>query len=239
MKTTDNRLKELLDIQNIIGYTFEDIDILNVSLTHSSFANELKDKASHNERLEFLGDSVLNVIISDFLFRQYRHLSEGNLTRLRAMIVAEPSLAYCGRQIKIGRYLLLGKGEENTGGRDKDSIIADAVEALIGAVYMDSDFENSKAFVLKLFNDIIDKALAGQFQRDYKTELQELLQSRSSERITYEAISEIGPDHDKVFKTRVMLGNKILGVGKGRSKKAAEQSAAKEALYSGMVKNEK
>ncbi|HHU64351.1 MAG TPA: ribonuclease III [Clostridiales bacterium] len=239
MKTTDKRRRELLDIQNTIGYTFKDIEILNISLTHSSFANELKGGARHNERLEFLGDSVLNVVISDFLFRRYRNLPEGNLTRLRAMIVAEPSLAYCGRQINIGRYLLLGKGEENTGGRNKDSIIADAVEALIGAVYVDSDFENSKAFVLKLFENVIDKALAGEFQRDYKTELQELLQSRSSEKITYEAISETGPDHDKIFKTRVMLGNKVLGEGKGRSKKAAEQSAAKEALYSGIVKNEK
>lgn len=239
MKITADRRRKLEEIQDMIGYTFKDIDILNTSLTHSSFANEMKDGTCYNERLEFLGDSVLNVIISDFLFKKYQHLSEGRLTKLRAVIVAEPSLAYCGRQINIGKYLLLGKGEENTGGRNRDSIIADAVEALIGGVYIDSNFESSKAFVLKLLSSVIDRVMSGEYHRDYKTELQELLQGRSSENITYEVISETGPDHDKVFKTQVMLGNRILGKGKGRSKKAAEQSAAKEALDSGIVKNEK
>ena len=184
-----NRLDRLYDK---LGYTFKDTDRIVTALTHSSYANEAKSGIPYNERLEFLGDSVLGLTVSDYLFRTYPKLPEGILTKLRAGVVSEASLARVARGLGLGEYLRLGKGEENTGGRDRPSILADAMESVIGAIYLDSDLETTKAFVLGQLIPSIEILLAGKGQKDYKTDLQELLQSKSPLEITYRIIREKG-----------------------------------------------
>jgi ribonuclease III, bacterial len=211
-----------------IGYTFQNINLLKQAMTHSSFSNENKlDKLMNNERLEFLGDAVLEVISSEFLFGKYTKMPEGDLTKLRASIVCEPTLATCARNINLGDFLLLGKGEDNTGGRGRDSIISDALEALIGAIYLDGGFASAKEFVLTfILTDIEDKHLF----YDSKTILQEIIQGEYSGNLTYAIIEESGPDHNKEFKVNALLEETIIGTGKGRTKKAAEQQAAYKAI---------
>lgn len=225
--------KRLLDeIQEKIGYEFNNYELLNWALTHSSFANEHKKyKITFNERLEFLGDSVLGLIISDYIFNKYSDYPEGELTKLRATVVCEPSLSYVAKQINLGKYLLLGKGEEVTGGRERVSILADAFEALIGSIYIDGKFKSAKTFVLKFMTSIIENAVNGrELFIDYKTQLQELLQKKTKSKIEYRVVFEEGPDHNKIFHTEVVLKNKVLGKGQGKSKKEAEQNAAMKAL---------
>ena len=226
MTQTDrlNRLYEKL------GYEFRDTDRIVTALTHSSYANEKKGDIPFNERLEFLGDSVLGLTVSDYLFRTYPKLPEGILTKLRAGVVSEVSLAQVARRLGLGEYLRLGKGEENTGGRERESILADAVESVIGAMYMDSDLETTKAFVLKQLIPSIEILIAGKGHKDYKTDLQELLQSKSALEITYRIIKEEGPDHDKLFTAQVSHGDAVIGQGQGKNKKEAEQQAARNAL---------
>lgn len=203
-------------------------------MTHSSFANESKNKkVKHNERLEFLGDSILSLVISEYIFCKYKHLPEGELTKVRANVVCEPALASRSREINLGQYLLLGKGEEFTGGRERESILADAYEALIGAMYIDGGLEITKKFILRYFLESIDLASKGILFRDYKTYLQELLQSRTSEKITYNVVNEYGPDHNKIFDVEVLIGEKVIGRGSGKSKKEAEQRAAEAAIKKG------
>jgi len=225
--------------QRIINYKFDNELILIEALTHSSYANERKGKTlKYNERLEFLGDSILGLIISDYLFKKFPELPEGDLTKTRAKIVCESSLSECAKLICIGRYILLGKGEESTGGRERTSILADAFEALIGAIYVDGGFDKAKKFILQIMLPIIDDAMNGKIFIDYKTQLQELLQNDSSITITYEIIKEKGPDHNKTFFAQVKKNEKIIGYGEGKSKKESEQNAAKMALE-GMINNEK
>lgn len=226
------RLHLLNEIQNKTGYKFRKIELLNRALTHSSYANEHKRfKIMYNERLEFLGDSVLGLIVSDYIFMKYSDYPEGELTKLRATVVCEPSLSFIAKQIDLGKYLLLGKGEEVTGGRERVSILADAFEALIGAIYIDGKFVNAKVFVLKYMTGIIENAVNGrELFIDYKTQLQELLQKKTKARIEYKIVSEEGPDHNKTFYTEVAVKNEVLGKGFGKSKKEAEQNAAKVAL---------
>ncbi|MFA5524775.1 MAG: ribonuclease III [Tissierellales bacterium] len=234
------RLHMLDEIQTKIGYRFNNVELLSWALTHSSYANEHKRyKITYNERLEFLGDSVLGLIVSDYIFTKYSNYPEGELTKLRATVVCEPSLSYVAKQIDLGRYMLLGKGEEVTGGRDRVSILADAFEALIGSIYLDGKFNNAKNFVLKYMTGIIENAVDGrELFIDYKTQLQEILQKKTKSRIEYKIISEEGPDHSKVFHTEVMVRNKVLGKGFGKSKKEAEQYAAKIALERIEAENE-
>ena len=194
-------------------------------MTHSSYANE--HRAQHmkdNERLEFLGDAVLEVISSEFLFKEYPEMPEGDLTKLRASIVCEPTLALCARDLNLGEYLLLGKGEERTGGRGRDSIVSDAMEAFIGAIYLDGGFANAKEFIDRfIMKDIEHKKLF----YDSKTILQEIVQrDHKGEEITYQLIGEEGPDHNKKFVVDLLIGGKVEGQGSGRTKKAAEQEAA-------------
>ncbi|NLM04397.1 MAG: ribonuclease III [Clostridiales bacterium] len=222
--------KKLEILQKEIDYKFKDIQLLREALTHSSYANESKRHTNHNERLEFLGDSVLGLIISEYIFAKYKHLPEGELTKVRASVVCEPSLAEQAKKIQLGKYLLLGKGEELTGGRTRESILADALEALIGAIYIDGGIEESKKFILKHFMESIKLASTGTLFKDYKTELQELLQSKSVDKITYKVVDEHGPDHNKTFDVEVLLGDVVIGRGSGRSKKEAEQRAAKEGI---------
>ena len=214
-------------LQNNLGYTFKNEALLINALTHSSFANEARDGISSNERLEFLGDSVLSVIVSDFLYKQFGNLPEGELTKLRASLVCEKSLCGFSRELNIGEFLRLGKGEEKGGGRERDSILADAFEAVIGAIYLDGGLENARIFVL----DFVKKAANEQLSFvDYKTVLQEIIQKNPDEHLSYAVVAESGPDHDKRFEVEVYLNSNTIGCGMGKSKKIAEQQAAKQAL---------
>ncbi len=222
-------MKEILrELQEKIGYTFEDEALLKQALTHSSFSNEQKiNKLDNYERLEFLGDAVLELISSEFLFRENKNMPEGQLTRLRASMVCEPALAYCARDIDLGSYILLGKGEEATGGRKRDSIISDVMEAVIGAIFLDGGIENAKNFIYRfVLSDLENKILF----MDSKTLLQEEIQKNNTAQLKYELVGESGPDHDKQFSVEAYLNDKLIGKGTGRTKKAAEQQAAYEAL---------
>lgn len=222
--------EKMRNFEEKIGYQFQNHNLLITALTHSSYANECRIKTLNNERLEFLGDSVLNLSVSNYLYNRFKNLTEGELTKLRASIVSEASLAKIARKLELGDYLRLGKGEENTGGRDRDSILADAVEALIGAVYLDGGFEKASDFILRYQIPEIDKSLEGKGFRDYKTELQELIQRDSEQEIKYSIIKESGPDHAKQFVAQVSHNQKVIGEGIGKSKKDAEQQAARQAL---------
>ena len=220
-------MSDLKKFQELIGYAFKNEQLLKQALTHSSYANEkhLK-KLSDNERLEFLGDAVLEVVSSEFLYQNYPNLTEGQLTKLRASIVCEPTLATCTESIHLGDYLFLGKGEDRTGGRTRKSVLSDAMEAVIGAIYLDGGFASAKEFVLKfIMTDIEHKHLF----YDSKTILQEVVQGEH-EQLTYVLLGETGPDHDKTFEVGVLIGKKEISTGKGHTKKAAEQEAAYQAL---------
>ena len=226
--------KFLQPIQKNLNYTFKDLDILKIALTHSSYANENKLGINKsNERLEFLGDAILNLIVSEYLYNKYENYPEGELTKIRAKVVCESSLAYAGKKIDLGDFLLLGKGEESTGGRLRKSILADAVEAIVGAIYMDSDFITTNDLLLEMFEeDIVSAVAKGDLFIDYKTELQERLQRDKKTNIEYTVIKEEGPDHSKIFHIEVRGNEEAIGIGSGRNKKEAEQMAAKEALFS-------
>ena len=217
-----------LDFESNIEYHFKDSSLLKKALTHSSYAHENNMKRfSDNEKLEFLGDAVLEMVSSEFLYHEYPTLSEGDLSKLRASLVCEPTLAYCAKAICLKDYILLGKGEDRTGGRERDSIVSDALEAVIGAMFLDGGIEVAKPFILKfILTDIEHKRLF----YDTKTTLQEVTQARYKMGVTYELVSESGPSHDKVYESRALMGDKVLGVGKGKSKKASEQDAAYQAL---------
>ena len=220
-------MSRLHEFEEVIGYHFNNQGLLRQALTHSSYANERHmKKHSDNERLEFLGDAVLEVTSSEFLYQKYPDYSEGELTKLRASLVCEPTLAFCTRAIDLGKYLYLGKGEDLTGGRNRKSILSDALEAVIGAIFLDGGFANAKEFVLKyILTDIEHKQLF----YDSKTILQEVVQGEH-EKLTYDLISENGPDHNKSFTVEARVGSRVLGEGTGRTKKAAEQEAAYKAL---------
>ena len=230
----ENHQFELLEKKS--GYHFQNPHLLKQAMTHSSYANEHKAKGYHdNERLEFLGDAVLEVVSSEFLFRHYPALPEGDLTKLRASIVCEPTLALCARELDLGDFLLLGKGEEHTGGR-RDSIVSDAMEALIGAIYLDGGFASAKEFVHRfIMTDIEHKKLF----YDSKTILQEQVQKNWHDgEISYVLTGEEGPDHDKTFLVDLYVAGEKKSSGKGRTKKAAEQDAAYRCLINWKEKQE-
>lgn len=224
-------LYKIEGLQEKVKYRFKDNNILIRALTHSSFANEHKKmNIQYNERLEFLGDSVLNIIVSDYIYNKYPEHLEGDLTKLRATVVCEPVLANAAKKLELGKYLLLGKGEEATGGRERASILADAFEALIAAIYIDGGLSNARKFVLDSLSNYIEKAVKGQLFLDYKTQLQEIVQREGNDKINYIVVKEEGPDHNKTFHIEVNINEKIIGKGIGKNKKEAEQSAAKDAL---------
>lgn len=218
----------LKDLEERVGYAFRNIGLLKQAMTHSSFTNEQKiNKAGDYERLEFLGDAVLELVSSEFLFRLHPELSEGELTKMRASMVCEPSLAFCARDLELGKFILLGRGEENTGGRERESITSDAMEALIGAIYLDGGMEPAKEFIDRfVLSDLEDKQLF----YDSKSNLQELIQGKLKKEFGYELLEESGPEHDKTFRVSVQMEGECLGEGTGRTKKAAEQQAAYKAL---------
>lgn len=220
--------KDFKGLQSDIGYRFNKENLVTQALTHSSYAHEknLKDLMD-NERLEFLGDAVLELVSSEFLYQTHPEMNEGKMTKLRASLVCEQSLADCARQLKLGSYLRLGNGEDMTGGRERDSILSDAFEALIGAMYLDGGFTSAKEFVLKfVLSDIEHKKLF----YDSKTILQELIQNKYKKTLHYEPVSEEGPDHNKKFTVQAYMNDTPLMQGVGRTKKSAEQNAAYQSL---------
>lgn len=220
--------KNLKDFQEKIQYLFKDKGLLETALTHSSFANEHHlEKHQNNERLEFLGDAVLELVSSDVLFRRYPEKLEGELSRTRASLVCEPALAYCARKMNLGEYLRLGKGEDMTGGRDRDSILSDALEAVIGSIFLDGDILPARKFIMDfVLNDIENTRLF----YDCKTILQENVQSWSKDVLKYELVDVSGPEHNRTFVMQIQLGDRILGQGSGRTKQAAGQNAAYQSL---------
>jgi ribonuclease-3 len=220
----------LADLYNRIGIEWKDIDLLHLALTHSSYFIEKKERLRNNQRLEFLGDAVLELIVSDYLYNSYPDRTEGELTKLRASIVCESSLARVARELDLGSCLYMGKGEERSGGRDRPSILADAFESLLGAVYLDSGLARATDFTLARLREVISDVVQGRVERDYKTELQEILQKKSNSPVNYLILKEEGPAHDKFFTAGVICAGKRMGIGTGHSKKEAEQQAAKNAL---------
>ncbi len=221
-----DRIKKFLDT---IGWNIKDIKLYEQALTHTSFAHERGKRRNNNERLEFLGDAVLELIVSDYLFEAYPNLSEGKLTKLRADLVCEASLARLAFELNISQYILLGKGETISGGSTRPSLLGDTVEALIGALYIDIGLEKCRQYVLDLYKPILQELQEGVLRRDYKTLLQEFSQARFSVTPSYRIVNESGPDHSKEFKAEVLMINEPVGNGWGRSKKEAEQAAAKVA----------
>lgn len=224
------------EFEKKIGYTFQDRQLLDKALTHSSYVKENgQSRLNDNERLEFLGDAFFDAVIGEALYRALPQAEEGTLTKMRASIVCEKSLARAGRRLGIGRHMLFSRGEEKCGGRDRASILADAMEAVIGAIYLDGGYEQAKAFVLEIFKEDLQDAGRGKLSnRDYKSELQEQLQANGILNIRYVLEKEEGPDHDKTFSVRLDIRGEAAGRGTGKSKKLAEQNAAKDAIERGM-----
>lgn len=225
-------IQELKKFEEIIKYNFKNIEILEKSLTHSSYSNEDKFYTKvNNERLEFLGDAVLSIVVSRFIFEQFPEYPEGELTKLRSQVVCEDTLSLVAADLNVGNFLLLGKGEETSGGRERKSILADAVEAIIAAIYIDGGYKEAEKFVLEKLTKYIQLAVRGKIISDYKSYLQEYYQSKNQVcKIRYVVTKEEGPDHEKMFHVNVLVNKMPVGAGSGKSKKIAEQDAAKNAL---------
>lgn len=226
----DSILDELSEFSNRFGLDFSNFDLLVQAFTHSSFSNEHRQFRESNERLEYLGDSVLGLIVNEYLYYEFREYLEGELAKIKSFVVSEPSLASIARDIQLGKYLLLSKGEEQSGGRHRDSLLADALEALIAAVYIDKGIGGAKNFILKLVVPIIQKANKTRYKKDYKSHLQEIIQKKFGVTPLYKIVSENGPDHLKSFTAKVFINEAEYGEGSGVTKKKAEQNAAKRAL---------
>ena len=211
----------MIELQKTIGYSFKNPQLLKRALSHSSYANECRESDGSNERLEFLGDAVLSIIVSDAIFRDYTNLPEGELTRIRASLVCEKSLCTFAKEIKLGEHIMLGKGERLTGGNERPSILADAFEALIAAIYLDGGMECAAKFVMGFVARELTENLGGAFE-DYKTILQEIIQQNPEEQLNYCLVGESGPDHDKRFEVHVMLNSNVIGKGVAKSKKKAD-----------------
>jgi ribonuclease-3 len=227
-------INELNEFENIINYKFNDIEILEKSLTHSSYSNEDRSyNKVNNERLEFLGDAVLSISVSRFIFDKFPEYPEGDLTKLRSQVVCEDMLSVVAANLNVGKYLLMGKGEESSGGRERKSILADAVEAIIAAIYIDGGYKKAEKFVLDNLTGYIHDAVKGKLVTDFKSYLQEYYQGKNHNcKIRYVVTSEEGPDHEKMFHVNVMINKSVAGKGSGKSKKLAEQDAARNALIS-------
>ncbi|WP_027623435.1 ribonuclease III [Clostridium lundense] len=229
--------KYFKELQYKLGIIFKDESLLNIALTHSSYANQ-KEHVKYNERLEFLGDSVLQLVITEYLFMNYKEKSEGELSKKRSLIVCENSLFEVAQKWKLGEYMIMSKGEELTGGRYRPSILADCVEAIIAAIYLDRGIEVVKTFIIGNFKSIINRAMKNEIILDYKTKLQEKLQEHGDVDIIYDLIKFEGPPHRRKFFTQVKIKHDVLGKGEGYSKKEAEQNAAKEAIKNMEEQNE-
>ena len=227
---TEQREQELLAFEEVIGIKFNNIALLNTALTHTSYANERERQIPDNEKLEFLGDAVLELSSSTYLYNNFVDFSEGELTKTRASIVCQDTLSRLARKLNMGKLLLLGRGEESNGGRGRDSTLEDAFEAVIGAIYLDQGWEAAKNYVIKQLAPEFDNVKNGINRNDYKTVLQEIVQQTPTSKLTYIEISVNGPDHNRTFEYAVDIDGKMYGSGIGKSKKSAEQMAAKETL---------
>ena len=228
---TAEREADLGRLSSRLGISFHNLALLDQALTHTSYANEAHDSSvQHNERLEFLGDAVLELASSTYLFNHFPNLSEGDLSKARASVVCEPALHRRAAELQLGDFLLLGHGERLTGGAKRPSILADAFEAVIGAIYLDQGFEAARTYILEQLHQELVEVDLGENLKDYKTMLQEVVQRHPGRKAIYRLIGEEGPDHAKEFCFSVSVDDKVLGVGKGRTKKAAEQNAARAAL---------
>ncbi len=226
-------MRDIKELMNNMAYHFNDEALLNLALTHSSFANEsATEQLEYNERLEFLGDSILGMVISDYLYKTYSEMPEGKLSKIRALVVCEATLCTQANTLQLGDFLKLGKGEVHTGGRNRASILADAFEAVIAAIYLDGGVEAARQFVLKHLMSSIKKAVDGKLFSDYKSALQEAVQASGNKEVNYKIVSVKGPDHDREFCAIAVIDGTVYGKGCGRSKKSAEQSAARVALES-------
>lgn len=231
MSISRDEKKRLKGFEKLLGYGFKKMEHLKRALTHKSFANEHHmPSTDHNERYEYLGDAVLELSISHLLMERFPSHPEGDLSKLRAAIVNESELARMARAVRLGEYLNLGKGEDRTGGRDKPSLLSDAYEAVLGAVFLDRGFEKASRVVRKRFEGVLDEVGGVGFIRDYKTRLQEISQGRFKVMPKYRLVNSTGPDHRKTFEINLFIRDEMVGVGRGASKKAAEQDAAKQAL---------
>ena len=234
-KTISHQAREaaLRELVARLRIPLTDIDLLDRAFTHTSYANENRAaRVKHNERLEFLGDAVLDLIIGEYLFKTYPQMTEGELTKIKAATVCEDSLASCSRALGLGEYLLLGHGENSSGGRQRNSILADTFECLVGCIYISTDYATAMQFVLSHLQGYIDQAIAGKRGKDYKTLLQEFVQRDGEKHIHYQLLSESGPDHAKTFCMEVQIDGQSYESGSGKSKKLAEQHAAEMTLKS-------
>lgn len=229
MQLTSERKKELKLFLKNINVSFKDLKLLNLSLSHKSYINEINGK-ENNEKLEFLGDSVIGLVITEYLYKSYPSLTEGELARIKSFIVSEDLLSKLAKEIHLNRYILIGKGEELSGGRHKKAILADTYEAFLGAYYLDSNLSKVRKFILKHFIKEIDLVIAGKHEKDYKTLLQEFCQKKYKVCPVYRLYNEEGPEHDKTFFVNVFINDNIIGKGFGKSKKEAEKEAAKNAF---------
>lgn len=225
------RLEKLRDFAQTNGIPMENMELLNVALTHTSYANEHKNEVIHdNERLEFLGDAVLDLVVGEYLFLRFPQWQEGELTRSKASVVCKPACAECAAKFNVGDYMLLGKGEEMSGGRGRQSILGDAFEAIIGAIYLDNNYEVTARFILGHMKKFLHLVDVGAYDHDYKTDLQELVQKHGDVEIKYVVTHDEGPDHDKTIWMDVVINGEVKGSGVGKNKKEAAQKAAKEAI---------
>jgi ribonuclease III len=226
-----DRLEILHKLEKKLSYSFHDIGLLSTSLTHRSYVNENQQSGvSDNERFEFLGDSILGACVSDLIIKKYSGLSEGDLTKIRSVLVCEESLAEIARHLQMGDCLLIGRGEENAGSRNKESFLANALEAVVAALYLDSDYNNVKDIINELFKPLLEKDNLKTDYSDYKTALQELCQKKYKTTPMYMVVDSSGPEHAKVFEVRIVIINKLTEYGRGKSKKEAEKQAAQKAL---------
>ncbi len=232
IEVPSDRANEVAPLQETLGYVFSDLKLLNKALTHKSYVNERNESLKHNERFEFLGDSVLDILVSDYIVDKFSDYAEGTLSKIRAAVVNESCLADLARKLDLGKYLLLGKGEDLSGGRDKSSILADAFEAVAGALFRDGGLESASKVFLPLLEVEISKFAHSWSFRDFKSELQEYTQNKWVCTPSYKVVNELGPDHAKEFEVAVMIKNRVKGQGSGKSKKEAEQAAAKMAMES-------
>ena len=229
IKIISSRRNELIEFQKILGVNFRSLYLLNQALIHTSYVNEHKlSKSDSNERLEFLGDAVLNITTSEYLFRRHANYNEGSLTKIKSFLVSEPVLAKESLKLNMGKYMLLGKGEDSAGGRNRDSILSNVYEAVLGAYFVDSGMDKVKDFIVKNF--LVSAEIKEKEIEDYKSDLQELIQKRYKRRPVYLVSGHVGPEHKKMFFVKACFRGKVLGTGSGNSKKEAEQQAAKEAL---------
>ena len=229
-KKKKSRQRQLDKFQQVIGVKFKNKSILNRSLTHRSYINESGSDIRDNERLEYLGDSVLALIVNEYLFKQFGEYREGNLAKIKSAVVSEATLEKVSKRLNLGSFILMGKGEEQSGGRERTSILANTLEAVIGAVYLDSGLKVCHKFVLKLLKNDITRIDNLSYLRDPKTTLQEFVQKKYKERPVYEVVNEVGPDHNKEFVVQLVINGKKINTGEGTSKRKAEMNAAMDTL---------